>query len=69
MQLNEVLSPNQIADKLIKTFDLSNDNQLADYLGVERQQIRQYRNGRGGNISCRMLTALLSSRAKTPNTE
>lgn len=62
MKTTEILSPDQIVDQLIKAFGLDNDNQLAEHLGVERQQIRQYRNGKGGNISCRMLTALLSAR-------
>jgi len=56
MNLEKTLSPTQIIDLAIKKLKLENDNQLATYLGVERQQIRQYRNGKGGNLNCKLLT-------------
>ena len=52
----KILSPSEIVDLAIKKLGLENDNQLAAALGVERQQILQYRKGKGGNLNCRLLT-------------
>ncbi len=60
MNLEKTLSPDEIIDCLIRKLNLENDNQLASYLGVERQQIRQYRNGKGGNLNNKLLTIALN---------
>ncbi len=57
---NKLLTPDEIIDLVLKHLELENDNQLAKHLGVERQIIRQYRNGKGNNINCRLFTALLT---------
>ena len=59
MNQEKILTPPDIVDRLLEKLQLDNDNQLAIYLGVERQQILQYRKGKGGNLNCRMFTAIL----------
>lgn len=59
MPLEKILTPAEIIDRLLEILDLENDNQLANYLGVERQQILQYRKGKGGNLNCRIISAMV----------
>lgn len=59
MKSKSILTPTQIIERLLAKLDLENDNQLALYLGVERQQILQYKKGKGGNLNCRLLTVAL----------
>ncbi|WP_395339538.1 hypothetical protein PN836_014770 [Ningiella sp. W23] len=58
--MKDNFSNNQIADKLIALFELENDNQLANHFGVERQQIRQFRNGTRVSLVQAIITELLS---------
>ena len=59
MYLELILTSSEIIDRLLIRLGLENDNQLAIFLGVERQQILQYRKGRGSNLNCRIITAIL----------
>lgn len=59
MKDKKVLTPTEIIDRMIAGVGVENDNQLADYLGVERQQIRQYRKGKGDNLPCKIISELL----------
>jgi hypothetical protein len=58
-KLKKILSNEEIADLLLKRTGVENDNQLAGLLGVERQQINQFRKTRGGQITHKMLSLLL----------
>jgi hypothetical protein len=58
--MKNTLSNEQIANRLIKINSLENDNQLAIHLGVERQQIRQFRNGQRIGLTQLIMTDLLS---------
>ena len=58
--MSKILTSEQIVDRLIKLFELENDNQLAIKLGVERQQIRQFRNGKRIGLTLKIMTELLA---------
>jgi hypothetical protein len=58
--MKNTLSNEQIANRLIKINNLENDNQLAKHLGVERQQIRQFRNGQRIGLTQLIMTDLLA---------
>jgi hypothetical protein len=58
--MKNTLSNEKIANRLIKINNLENDNQLAKHLGVERQQIRQFRNGQRIGLTQLIMTDLLS---------
>ncbi len=59
-----ILSPSEIADLMIRHLSLENDNQLAQALNVQRQQINQFRKTQGGQITHKMLSVLLASDKK-----
>jgi hypothetical protein len=59
--MNRALSNTEIVDKLLEHHGLENDNQLAKHYGVERQQIRQFRNGTRVGITQRIITDLLKT--------
>lgn len=54
------LSNSEIVDALLIELNVENDNQLAERLEVTRQQINQFRKTKGGQLSHKMLSALLS---------
>lgn len=54
------LSNSEIIDKLLRVLNLENDNQLAKYFGVERQQINQFRNGVRVGLPQAIITDLLT---------
>jgi hypothetical protein len=53
------LNNDEIVDKLLLLLKLENDNQLANYFNVERQQIRQFRNGKRIGLTQMIMTELL----------
>ena len=57
--MKENLTNDQIVDRLITLFGLENDNQLANHFGVERQQIRQFRNGKRVGLNQAIITKLI----------
>lgn len=59
--MKDSLTNSQIVDRLIDILGLNNDNQLAKYLGVERQQIRQFRNAKRTGLTQAIMTELLSA--------
>lgn len=60
----EILSNSEIVDKLISRLALENDNQLANYFGVERQQIRQFRNAKRVGLAQSIMTELIGCAKK-----
>lgn len=58
--MKKILNNNEITDKLLALYGLENDNQLAIHLGVERQQIRQFRNASQVRLPQTIMTELLS---------
>lgn len=61
------LNNSEIIEKLLLTLDLENDNQLAKYLGVKRQQINQFKNGRRVGLTQAIITELLTKLESTPS--
>jgi hypothetical protein len=53
------LTNEEIVDALTRRLKLENDNQLANYFGVERQQIRQFRNGKRVGLPQLIMSELL----------
>ncbi|MGR5448519.1 hypothetical protein ACP3V3_01800 [Vibrio sp. PNB22_3_1] len=64
--MKKILNNNEIADKLLALYGLENDNQLAIHLGVERQQIRQFRNASQVRLPQTIMTELLSRVGSKP---
>jgi hypothetical protein len=62
--MNRTLSSTEIVDKLLEHHGLENDNQLAKHYGVERQQIRQFRNGKRVGLTQQFFTELISTHNK-----
>lgn len=61
MKEEEILPPSDIIELITKKLGLENDNQLAKHLGVDRQQIFQFKKGKGKNLACKLFTAALVS--------
>ena len=59
MKIDKVLNNNEIIDGLQTLLSLENDNQLANYFKVERQQIRQFRNGKRIGLTQSIMSNLL----------
>ena len=57
--MQNIYTPKQIIEMLIKHFEVENSNQLAALLGVERQQIKQMEKSKGGTVNHRIISALL----------
>ncbi len=62
--MSKPLSNNEIIDALLEIHGLRNDNQLAKHYCVERQQIRQFRNGKRIGLTQQIMTELLCARVK-----
>lgn len=58
--MQKTLNNNQIIDELLKIYGLDNDNQLAVHFGVERQQIRQFRNASRVGLTQTIVTELIA---------
>ena len=56
MNQDKVLSPKEILEQAIKLSGLENANQLAEYLGASRQSLNQFKNGKGGTVTCKLFT-------------
>lgn len=56
-----VLSNDEIVDRVMKRLNIEKDMHLAEYLGVSRQQIYQFRKLKGSQVSHRIISALLLS--------
>ena len=54
-----ILNNNQIIDELLRLYGLESDNQLAIHFGVERQQIRQFRNAARIGLNQAIVTGLI----------
>jgi hypothetical protein len=57
--MKNTLSNDEIINRMKEITGQENDNQLAKYLGVERQQIRQFKNGERIGIIQLIITDLL----------
>ncbi|HAT8517736.1 hypothetical protein R7P80_18025 [Vibrio sp. 2092] len=57
--MKRALDNNQIIDELLRLHKLDNDNQLANHYGVERQQIRQFRNAKRVGLPQNIMSELL----------
>jgi hypothetical protein len=53
------LDNNQIIDRLLILHELDSDTKLAAHYGVERQQIRQFRNATRVGLTQKIFTELL----------
>ena len=58
------LNNDQIADKLLASLEVENDNQLAKALGVERQQIRQFRDSPSIRLNQVIMSVLIEENEK-----
>lgn len=58
--MTKKLTNNEIIDQLLTVLNLDNDNQLATYFKVERQQIYQFRQGKRTGLTQAIITELLS---------
>ena len=61
MPPRKTLTPDEIVDHIIAIVGVENDNQLADHLGVNRQNIYQFRKGKGENLTCKLFTIALTN--------
>ena len=58
------LNNDQIADRLLASLEVENDNQLAKALGVERQQIRQFRDSPSIRLNQVIMSVLIEENEK-----
>ncbi|OUV22808.1 MAG: hypothetical protein CBC55_01880 [Gammaproteobacteria bacterium TMED95] len=58
------LNNDQIADRLLAYLEVENDNQLAKALGVERQQIRQFRDSPSIRLNQVIMSVLIEENEK-----
>lgn len=59
--MKKILSNSEIIDKLLLLLNVENDNKLAEKLGVERQQINQFRNSRQKRLPQIIITRILDA--------
>lgn len=57
----KISTPDEVIDTILDKYGIENDNQLAIKLGVERQYIRGFRNGKGTTITFKLLCAVLNN--------
>ncbi|WP_444890459.1 hypothetical protein [Microbulbifer sp. DLAB2-AA] len=57
--MKKILTPDEIIDQIKNRLGLTTDVELANLIGVQKQNINQFRQGKGGNLPCRLFTAVL----------
>jgi len=62
-QMVQMLSNDEIIDELLKVHNFTKDSELAKHYGVERQQIRQFRDAKRIGLTQKIITELLDRRA------
>ena len=59
--MKKILSNSEIIDKLLLLLNVENDNKLAEKLGVERQQINQFRKSQQKRLPQIIITRILDA--------